>query len=418
MNYLSFKQAIRTSIKALLTNKVRSFLTMLGIVIGVASVIIIMSLGAGAQSLILGQVQSIGSNVVSITPGKSEDDGPPTSVLGIVVTSLTLDDLKSIEKVKDTIGVDSAVAYVNGVGTLNYRNNSYGTSLEGVTQDYLAVEGGNLSSGRFFTKEETDNISKVVILGNTVKQELFGDSDAIGKRIKIKKQVFEVVGVLEERGQVSFQNYDDKVLLPIKTMQKVLVGIDYVNVISFKANENFAIDSVISEVETILRDNHSIKDQTGASDDFSVRSITELLDLITSVTDALKYFLTLMAGLSLIVGGIGIMNIMLISVNERTREIGVRKALGASNKNIISQFLVEAIFLTSIGGFIGIILGIIISWLLSVIITALGYDWVFAIGFWSLFMAVVVSGLIGLIFGIYPAKKASKLEPVEALNYE
>jgi putative ABC transport system permease protein len=391
---------------------------MLGIVIGVASVIVIMSLGAGAQSLILGQVQSIGSNVVSITPGKSEDDGPPTSVLGIVVTSLTLDDLKSIEKVKDAIGVDSVVAYVDGVGTLNYKNNSYGASLEGITQDYLAVDGGNLSSGRFFTKEETDNISKVVILGSTVKQELFGDSDAIGKRIKIKKQVFEVIGVLEERGQVSFQNYDDKVLLPIKTMQKILVGIDYVNVISFKTNETFDINSVISEVEIILRDNHNIKDQTGASDDFSVRSITELLDLITSVTDALKYFLTLMAGLSLLVGGIGIMNIMLISVNERTREIGVRKALGASNKNIISQFLVEAIFLTSIGGFIGIVLGIIISWLLSVIITALGYDWVFAVSFWSLFMAVVVSGLIGLIFGIYPAKKASKLEPVEALNYE
>jgi len=418
MNYLSFKQAIRTSIKALLTNKVRSFLTMLGIVIGVASVIVIMSLGAGAQSLILGQVQNIGSNVVSITPGKSEDDGPPTSVLGIVVTSLTLNDLKSIEKVKDVIGVDSVVAYVDGVGTLNYKNNSYGASLEGITQDYLAVDGGNLSSGRFFTKEETDNISKVVILGSTVKQELFGDSDAIGKRIKIKKQVFEVIGVLEDRGQVSFQNYDDKVLLPIKTMQKILVGIDYVNVISFKTNETFDINSVISEVEIILRDNHNIKDQTGASDDFSVRSMTELLDLITSVTDALKYFLTLMAGLSLLVGGIGIMNIMLISVNERTREIGVRKALGASNKNIISQFLVEAIFLTSIGGFIGIVLGIIISWLLSVIITALGYDWVFAVSFWSLFMAVVVSGLIGLIFGIYPAKKASKLEPVEALNYE
>ncbi|HPT08121.1 MAG TPA: ABC transporter permease [bacterium] len=418
MNYLSFKQAIRTSIKALLTNKVRSFLTMLGIVIGVASVIIIMSLGAGAQSLILGQVQSIGSNVVSITPGKSDESGPPTSVLGIVVTSLNLDDLKSIEKAKDAIGVDSAVAYVDGNGTLTYKNNSYDASLEGVTEDYLEVEGGNLSAGRFFTEEEINNISKVVILGSNVKQELFSDSDAIGKRIKIKKQVFEVIGVFEERGQVAFQNYDDKVLLPIKTMQKVLVGIDYVNVISFKTNEAFEVDSVISEVENILRDNHNIKDQTGASDDFSVRSITELLDLISSVTDALKYFLALMASLSLIVGGIGIMNIMLISVNERTREIGVRKALGASNKNIISQFLIESIFLTSIGGFIGIILGIMISWLLSVIITTLGYDWVFIVSFWSIFMAVVVSGLIGLIFGIYPAKKASKLEPVEALNYE
>jgi putative ABC transport system permease protein len=201
-------------------------------------------------------------------------------------------------------------------------------------------------------------------------------------------------------------------------MQRHIAGINYLNSINIRAEDSTDINDLNSNIEKILRDNHNILDQSGDSDDFSVRSLSDLLDLITTVTDALKYFLALMAGLSLIVGGIGIMNIMLISVNERTREIGVRKALGASNKNIISQFLIESIFLTSIGGFIGIILGIIISWLLSVIITTLGYDWVFTVSFWSIFMAVVVSGLIGLIFGIYPAKKASKLEPVEALNYE
>ena len=418
MSYLSFKQAINTSVKSLLTNKVRSFLTMLGIIIGVASVIIIMSLGSGAQSLILGQLDNIGSNVVSVTPGKSDDKGPPTSVMGIVVTSLTMDDFKSIEKVKKDIGIDSIVGYVNGAGTLSYKNNSYDSSFEGVTEDYFSVEGGEISSGRFFTKEETENMSKEVVLGSTVKKELFGDSEAIGERIKINKQIFEVIGILKERGQVAFQNYDDKVILPFKTAQKELVGIDYLNTIGLKINEDFNIDSTILEVKNILRDNHGIKDQSGDSDDFTVRSVSELLDLITTVTDALKYFLALMAGLSLIVGGIGIMNIMLISVNERTREIGIRKALGASNKKIIIQFLTEAIFLTFMGGVIGIIFGVFISWLLSIIINALGYDWAFVVSFGSVFTAVLISGLIGLIFGIYPAKKASKLEPVEALNYE
>lgn len=418
MDFISFKQSFRTSIKALKANKTRSFLTMLGIIIGVASVIIIMSVGAGAQSLILGQIEGIGSNTISVSPGKSDDSGPPTSVLGIVVTSLSLDDLNSLERIKSEIGIYSLVAYVNGVGTVSFQSNSYDTNLEGVTSGYLETEGGDLSAGRFFSKEEVDNLSKVVVLGSTVKNELFSDSEAVGQRVKINRQIFTVIGVLEERGQVAFSDYDDKVLLPIKTMQKTIAGIDYLNMITIRPEEGANIDFVISESEKTLRENHGIIDQSGDSDDFSVRSLTELLDLIKSITDALKYFLALMAGLSLVVGGIGIMNIMLISVNERTREIGVRKAIGASNKNIISQFLLEAVFLTLIGGIIGIISGIFVSWLISVVMVALEYDWAFVIGPFSVLLAVTISALVGLVFGIYPAKRASKLEPVEALSYE
>jgi putative ABC transport system permease protein len=418
MNILNLKQSFRTSIKALLTNKVRSFLTMLGIIIGVASVIIIMAVGAGAQSLILGQIESIGSNTISITPGKSDDKGPPTSVLGIVVTSLVLDDLNSLERVKSDIGIYSLTAYVNGVGTVSFQDRSYDTNLEGVTESYLETEGGDLSSGRFFTREENDSLGKVVVLGNTVKEELFGDSEAVGQRVKINKQIFTVIGVLEKRGMVAFNDYDNKVLLPLKTMQKSIAGINYLNMVTIKPEEDVDVDFLISEIEVILRANHGIVDQSGDSDDFSVRSLKELIDLIKTITDALKYFLALMAGISLVVGGIGIMNIMLISVNERTREIGVRKAIGASNKAIISQFLLEAVFLTMIGGIIGIILGIFMSWLVSLVMGFLDYDWAFVVSPLSIILAVTISALVGLVFGIYPANRASKLEPVEALSYE
>ncbi len=418
MNFLSLKQAFRTSIKALRANKARSFLTMLGIIIGVASVIVIMSVGAGAQSLILGQIEGLGSNLISITPGKSDEKGPPTSVLGIVVTTLNEDDFKSIEKVKGSIGVSSITAYVSGKATLSFKNTSMDASLEGVSESYLEAEGGELVSGRFFTSEENESLANLVVLGSGVKKELFGDSEAVGQRVKIKKQIFEVIGVFEERGQVAFSNYDDSAFIPVKTMQKTIVGIDYLNNINVKADENYNIDDVIYNIEVILRDNHGIKDQSGDSDDFSVRSLTDLLDLVRTITDALRYFLALMAGLSLVVGGIGIMNIMLISVNERTREIGVRKAIGASNKNIISQFLLEAVILTLFGGIIGIVSGVIVSWLISVVMKYLDYDWALIVSPVSVFLAIFISGLVGLVFGIYPAKKASKLEPVEALSYE
>ena len=389
---------------------------MLGIIIGVAAVIIIMSVGAGAQNLILAQVKTLGSDLITILPGGSEEMGPPASVMGIIVTTLTYDDAQAIKK--EVAGLDGVGSYNRGFATLSWQSNKYDSNLNGVTSSYLEVEGGQLEIGRFFTQEEEKNLSKIIILGHTVKQELFGDQDAIGQRVKIKKNIFKVVGVMRERGTVAFQNYDDQVLMPLKTLQKLILNIDYLSNIRIKVKDINNMDNVVDEIKMFLRQRHDIRDQSGASDDFTVRNTADALDMLGIITNALRYFLTAMAALSLVVGGIGIMNIMLVSVYERTQEIGLRKAIGANNFNILTQFLAEAITVTLLGGIVGIILGILISFGISVIANFMDYDWKFIISPASIFVSVFVATFVGLVFGLYPARKASKLDPINALRYE
>ena len=410
------KQSIKISLTALLTNKARSFLTMLGIIIGVGAVVLIMSLGAGAQSLILNQIKGLGSNLIGILPGKSEANGPPATVMGVVITTLTYDDLQAIKK--NVPEIVAAVGYTKALSAVAWGDNSYDTSITGCTAEYLNVEGGQVAQGRFFTSDEERSLARVVVLGSVVKQELFGDSDALGRTVKIKKQAFEVVGVMAERGKVAFQDYDDQVFTPLLTTQKLINGVNHLSYIRAKVDNENNMDKAVSDVEYLLRQRHEISDTSGATDDFSVRSMTQALDMVTTVTDALKYFLIAMAAISLLVGGIGIMNIMLVSVTERTREIGLRKAVGATNLNIVSQFLLEAVTLTLLGGLIGIVFGIFLSFIISLVVQGLGYNYKFIVTWSSILLAVSVSTLVGLIFGIYPAKKASQLEPVEALSYE
>jgi putative ABC transport system permease protein len=391
---------------------------MLGIIIGVAAVIIIMSIGAGAQSLILGQVKSLGSNIVGILPGKAEEDGPPASVMGVVITTLTYEDLQALGDRKNVPNIVAVAGYVRGIGTVSWGAENYDTSLSGTSASYMDVEGGKVADGRFFNKDEEVNLSKVAVLGSLVKEKLFGDSDAIGQRIKYKNHSFEVIGVMAERGNVAFQNYDDQIFIPLRTMQKSIEGINHLGFIRGKVDEEVNIEKAINDISITLRERHDIVDQSGASDDFSARSAAQALDMIKTITDALRFFLAAMAALSLVVGGIGIMNIMLVSVTERTREIGLRKAIGATNKDILSQFLIEAVTITGIGGIFGIISGAFISFIASVIIKSLGYDWEFSVSLVSIMIAFFVSMMVGLIFGIYPASKASELQPVEALRYE
>jgi ABC-type antimicrobial peptide transport system permease subunit len=251
-----------------------------------------------------------------------------------------------------------------------------------------------------------------------VAKDLFGDNNPLGRTIKISNQPFEIIGVMKAKGLVGFQSYDDQIYVPIKTMQKLILGIDYINMMRAMVDEEANVPEVMESIKQTLRERHGITDPSGDNDDFTVRSAAQAIDMITSITDALKYFLAAMAALSLLVGGIGIMNIMLIRVSQRTREIGLRKAVGANNEDIRMQFLVESSVITLSGGVVGIIIGELLSFAIALVANSLGYDWGFHFSWFSIILSVSISIAIGIGFGLYPAFKASKLNPIEALRYE
>ncbi|MFA7653524.1 MAG: ABC transporter permease [Candidatus Magasanikbacteria bacterium] len=395
-------------------NKVRSFLTMLGIIIGVMAVIIVMSVGAGAQSLIINQVKSMGSNLIGILPGASDEKGPPASVMGIVITTLKESDIVAVTK--NNPHILAATGYVKGTDTITWGDQKTDTNFTGVSGQYPDVEDASIGVGRFFTEDEDRSVARVAVIGSTVAKNLFSDQNPLGQDIKIKKTVFNIVGVMKARGSSGMQNQDDQIFVPLNTAQKLLLGINHISFARLKVDTGDNVNSAMEDAKVILRERHKI--ENAKDDDFSVRSMAQSLDAITSITNALKMFLAAVAAIALIVGGIGIMNIMLAAVQERTREIGLRKAVGAKNKNITSQFLVESIMITSIGGVIGIILGILISYTVAKVAQGMGYSWDFSVSFSSIVMGVLVSVGVGLIFGISPAKRAAKLDPIEALRYE
>ena len=396
--------------------KFRSFLTILGIIIGIASVIIVMAIGASAQQLIIAQVSGVGSNLVGVLPGASDEKGPPASVLGIVTTTLKQSDLDAVLLKKNVPNAVAASGYVSGIGTARYKNNSRQNNFQGVSADFIDVEKNDLSSGRFFTDEEDSGLARVAVLGSNTAKELFETEDPIGKMFSLKDVNFTVVGVLAPKGGSAVSNPDELVYMPLSTAQKILLGIDYLNFMRVKIDNPENITRAVADIKYTIRTQHRIKNPN--DDDFSVRDTAQALNMVTNITNVLKYFLAGIAAISLLVGGVGIMNIMLISVTQRIREVGLRKAVGARNRHIITQFLIEAVFITLVGGIIGIIFGILISLLAAVIINALGYEWEFLISFSSIVVATMVSAAIGLLFGLYPARKAARISPMEALRYE
>lgn len=410
---MNFLEQIKMSWRVLRTNRNRTFLTSLGIIIGVAAVVVIMSVGAGVQSLIFDQITSAGSNLVGVLPGFSDEKGPPASVMGITVTTLKREDAEAMKKIKE---IEAVASYVRGVETIQWQNQKVDVTYLGVTADYLQVESAEIKNGNFFDQSQDKGIIRVAVLGFQTALDLFGSQNPLGENIKIKRENFRVVGVMKKRGVVGFQNQDNLVLVPLETAQKLLLGIEHISMIHAKVKLENDVPAAAAQMKEILRERHGLG--PGTADDFTVRATTEALDALKTITNALRFFLSGIAAISLIVGGVGIMNIMLVAVNERTREIGLRLALGATKKNIQSQFLTEALVLTILGGCLGVLSGVSLSGLIAFLANSLGYHWAFVITLPSVLMGVGVAGFVGVIFGWYPARQAANLEPVEALRYE
>ncbi len=407
-------QTTKMAFKALTLNKSRTFLTMLGIIIGIGAVIILISAGQGAQSLILNQVKGIGSNLLFILPGGSGKSqfSAPAQASGTLVTSLTDQDVKSLRNKDLAADLEFVSPEVRGQFVVSFGNQDEQTAVAGEDENYNVVRNISLTDGSWFTKSEVDGFGQVAELGSKIKNDLFGNQNPIGQIIKIKQLSFRVIGVLAPKGLgPGGVDQDSQVIVPVSTAQKLILGINYYSLIEVRiANEN-VIPQATDEVTKILRSNHRITDPN--KDDFTIRNQQDAVALLGTITSALTLFLGAIAGISLVVGGIGIMNIMLVSVTERTREIGLRKAIGAKRKDILLQFLLEAIVMTVIGGIIGVILG----YLGSFAIAKVG-NWSPTVPFYGILLAVGFSALFGLGFGIYPANKASKLNPIEALRYE
>jgi ABC-type antimicrobial peptide transport system permease subunit len=389
---------------------------MLGIIIGIAGVITIISVGNGAEHLIIQQVKSQGSNLIAIFPGNTEEEGPPASVFGIVITTLKLEDVQKLTNNLRLPYIEHTSGYVQGTDRITWQGEETTATFVGGNASIPEIESTTISTGHFFTEDDVISNQKVTVLGFDIAQELFGDQDPIQKRIKIGKHNFRIIGVMSERGTSGFTNQDRQIYVPITTAQKLLLGINHISFARAKISDEHAIQESKESIKEILREQHNL--EFGEPNDFDVRSQTDALDALLSITKALRLFLTAIASIALLVGGIGIMNIMLASVEERIREIGIRKAVGAKKSHIISQFLIESIILTLIAGILGIFAGIGISFMIAKIVQLLGFEWKFIVPLYSLLLSAGVSGTIGLVFGLLPAKKAGKLNPIEALRYE
>jgi putative ABC transport system permease protein len=406
--------SVRIAFQALSMNKLRSALTMLGIVIGVASVIATVAIGSGATERIKDQIASIGSNIIIITPGATSSSGVRLST-GNAVT-LSEADARDIPAQCQDVAL--AAPYVRGGAQVIHGNSNWATIVYGVTPNYLTIRQLTVADGAEFAQQDVDSANKVAVLGKTPVDNLFGGANPIGQTIRIKNVPFTVVGVLTAKGQsAQGQDQDDVILLPISTAKRKVIGArstangDAVDAIMMQAKSGTQIQAAQDEAEALLRQRHHL--QASEDNDFSIRNLQELFAAQEASSNIMAMMLAAVASVSLVVGGIGIMNIMLISVRERTREIGLRQAIGAKTRDILSQFLVEAIALSIAGGFVGVVLGIGASALISRLA-----GWATSVGPGAVALAVFFSALVGIGFGYYPARKAAFLDPIEALRSE
>ncbi|MEO9884608.1 MAG: ABC transporter permease [Balneola sp.] len=394
--------------RAILLNKTRSLLTMLGIIIGVGSVIAMLAIGEGSKASIREEISAMGSNMLNIRPGSSVRGGVRMNASS--VQSLTLEDYEALQ---DAEYLSAVSPQVSSNGQAIYGANNWPTSVYGVSAEYIDIRNISVLEGSMFTQHHIDTYAKVLVIGQTVVDNLFPDGeDPIGKTIRFGKTPFKVIGVLSEKGESNFgQDQDDVMLSPYTTVMKRVLAQDYIQSITASAVSEELAEEAVAEVQTILRNQHNIS--AGMDDDFNVFSMDELIDTFSSTSEMLTYLLVAIASISLLIGGIGIMNIMYVSVKERTREIGLRLAVGAKGAIILLQFLIESVLLSFTGGIIGVGLGYAAAYGIEAIM-----NWPTIITSSSIIISFAVCAFTGIFFGWYPARKASELDPLAALRYE
>jgi putative ABC transport system permease protein len=407
---MSIIDILHETYSALSANKIRSGLTILGIVIGISSVIAMVSIGQGAQSSIQSSIQSIGSNLIIVTPGAQRGPGVTVSAGRGTARSLKMSDVEAIQA--QVTNIKAVAPEITSRYQVTAKGQNTNTSVVGTTPDYVTVRNVEVGTGTFITEQNIRSSSKVAVIGPTVRDDLFGaDADPLGQSIRVNRVDFKIIGLTQAKGGSGFNNPDDMIFIPLTTAQRFLSGEDYVSSISISANDADVTTNVQEQVTNVLLDQHHISNPEAA--DFSTLNQTDIIAAASSVTQIFTILLGSVAGISLLVGGIGIMNMMLTTVTERTKEIGLRKAIGATRRDINLQFLAEAISLTFLGGIIGIILG----WSAAFIISYFGVLQT-KVSLTSIILAFGVSAAIGIIFGYYPARRAAGLNPIEALRYE
>lgn len=411
--------SIKLAFGNLRSNIGRTLLSLLGIVIGVASVILVLSFGAGMKNYVTSQISSFGTDIIQIevkVPKVSQISSANAAgqVGGTTITTFKLDDARRVAKLDN---IDSWYAMIISQQQTSFEDKKKQAMILGATAGISQADPKTeIAMGQMFSEEDDNSLKQVVVLGSAIKDYYFGEQEAIGQNIKIKGQNFKVIGVMKERGMVAVFNFDDIIFIPLQTVQKKLAGIDYLQTAVFKLKDMQKLDLTMAEAADIMRTRHNIKNPQ--DDDFAVASIVEFLDILNTVFFAINALLLALTSISLVVGGVGIMNVMYVAVVERTFEIGLKKAIGAKNKNILAQFLFEAFFLTIVGGIIGIFLGSVFTKLGEWAASYFGYSVSLSITWWSVAIGAGFSALVGITFGYYPARRASQMSPMEALRKE